>query len=114
MSKYVFLGLALAVLMVSTAAIGRSTWKAFAPAGDTPADRKTSDSTKTVTGTVKEYQAGESIVVESADQGTQSFDLTSALVNVDPSVAVGSKVKVTETRDGNGRRTVTVEAMPSA
>ncbi len=62
-----------------------------------------------VVGTVKEYQAGKEIKVL-VGKKTRSFDLDSQSVNttVDPAVAVGSKVKITESKDANGNKTLTV------
>lgn len=73
----------------------------------------TAGTTKTkdhiVVGIVKEYQAGEKLKVL-VGKKTQSFDLDEKDVNttVDPSVAVGSKVKIIETKDANGIKTLTV------
>lgn len=63
----------------------------------------------TVVGTVKEYVAGKKIRVLIGKK-TRSFTLDSKSVTttVDPSVAVGTKVKVVESKDGNGIKTLTV------
>lgn len=62
-----------------------------------------------VVGTVKEFEAGKEIKVL-VGKKTHSFSLDSKNVNttVDPSVAVGSKVKVIESKDANGIKTLTV------
>jgi hypothetical protein len=63
----------------------------------------------TVVGTVKEHEAGKKIKVL-VGKKTRSFTLDSKSVNttVDPSVAVGTKVKVVESKDANGMKTLTV------
>ena len=72
--------------------------------------KNTKTKAKSVTGTVKEYDAGKKIVVTAPKNKDYSFDLddkdTSA--NVDPSVAVGNKVTVKEHTDADGKETVTV------
>ena len=62
-----------------------------------------------VVGTVKEFEAGKELKVL-VGKKTHSFSLDSKNVNttVDPSVAVGSKVKVIESKDANGIKTLTV------
>jgi hypothetical protein len=62
-----------------------------------------------VVGIVKEYQAGEKIKVL-VGKKTRSFDLDEKSVStaVDPKVAVGSRVKVVESKDANGKKTLTV------
>lgn len=63
----------------------------------------------TVVGTVKEYEAGKSLKVL-VGKKTHSFTLDSKSVTttVDPSVAVGSKVKVVESKNAEGMKTLTV------
>jgi hypothetical protein len=63
----------------------------------------------TVVGTVREFDAGKKVKVL-VGKKTRSFMLDSKSVKttVDPSVAVGSKVKVVESKDANGIRTLTV------
>ena len=58
---------------------------------------------------MKEYEAGEKLKVL-VGKKTHSFELDAKNVNttVDPSVAVGSKVKVIESKDANGNKTLTV------
>ncbi len=62
-----------------------------------------------VVGTVKEYEAGKELKVL-VGKKTHSFTLDSKDVNVsvDPAVAVGTKVKVIESKDGSGIKTLTV------
>ena len=63
----------------------------------------------TVVGTVKEYEAGKKIKVL-VGKKTKSFSLDSKSVatTVDPSVAVGSKVKVIESKTADGMKTLSV------
>ena len=63
----------------------------------------------TVVGTVKEFEAGKKIKVL-VGKKTHSFTLDSKSVNttVDPSVAVGTKVKIVESKDANGIKSLTV------
>ena len=62
-----------------------------------------------VVGTVKYYVAGKKIKVL-VGKKTHTFALDSKTVGttVDPSVAVGSKVRVVESKDANGIKTLTV------
>jgi hypothetical protein len=63
----------------------------------------------TVVGTVKTYEAGKKIKVL-VGKKTHSFVLDSKSVNttVDPAVAVGTKVKVVESKNADGIKTLTV------
>ena len=63
----------------------------------------------TVVGTVKEYTAGKKLKVL-VGKKTRSFDLDAKKVSttVDPSVVVGSKVKVIESKNADGMKTITV------
>lgn len=63
----------------------------------------------TVVGTVKEYEAGKTLKVL-VGKKTRSFKLDSKSVSttVDPAVAVGSKVKVVESKNAEGIKTLTV------
>jgi len=65
---------------------------------------------RVVSGTVTEYRVGKWLAVRTADNGNETFALDDKdlKVSVDPSVAVGSKVKVTERVNGDSR-TLTVE-----
>jgi len=62
-----------------------------------------------VVGTVKFFEAGKKIKVL-VGKKTHTFALDSKTVGttVDPSVAVGSKVKVMESKDANGIKTLTI------
>lgn len=62
-----------------------------------------------VVGTVKEFEAGKQLKVLVGKE-THSFALDAKDVNisVDPAVAVGSKVKVIESMDAHGIKTLTV------
>jgi hypothetical protein len=63
-----------------------------------------------VTGTVKAFEAGKSIEVD-AKGTSHKYDLTSAdtTYTINPDVAVGSEVKLTERTDSSGHKTVTIE-----
>ncbi|HVO50587.1 MAG TPA: hypothetical protein VMV60_06315 [Thermoanaerobaculia bacterium] len=63
----------------------------------------------TVVGTVKTYKAGKKISVL-VGKKTHSFVLDSKTVatNVDPSVAVGSKVKVVQSKTADGSKTLSI------
>lgn len=65
---------------------------------------------KTVIGTVKELDAGKKIVVTGPKNKDYSFDLNDSdtTANVDPAVAVGNKVKVVQSTDDAGKKTLTV------
>lgn len=75
----------------------------------TTASGTTKSTAHTVVGTVKEYDAGKKIKVL-VGKKTRSFALDSKSVNttVDPSVAVGTKVKIVESKDAKGIKTLTV------
>ena len=82
-----------------------------------PTQPKTTDAGLTKTkshnavGTVKEYNEGKSIVVTTAKGKHRKFRLSgdNLTANVPWGVAVGSDVKVVETKDSSGHKTVTVE-----
>ena len=63
----------------------------------------------TVVGTVTSYEAGKNIKVL-VGKHTKSFTLDASHVNatVDPAVAVGSKVKVVESKSAEGVKTLTI------
>ena len=65
---------------------------------------------KTVIGTVKTLDAGKKIVVTGPKSKDYSFDLDDKdmAATVDPAVAVGNKVKVVESTDNAGKKTLTV------
>jgi hypothetical protein len=66
---------------------------------------------KTVIGTVKEYQAGEKLEVTGPKSKEYTFDLDQShtTATVDPSVAVGTRVKVVSKTDTAGKTTITVK-----
>ena len=65
---------------------------------------------KTVIGTVKTLEAGKKIVVTGPKNKDYSFDLDDKdmTANVDPAVAAGNKVKVVQSTDDQGKKTLTV------
>lgn len=71
---------------------------------------KTKAKTLTVIGTVKEFEAGKSIKVATSKKKSHKFSLNAkdVGVTVDPEVAVGVKVKVVQTTDENGIKTLTI------
>jgi hypothetical protein len=75
----------------------------------TSASGTTKSKDHSVVGTVKSYEAGKKIKVL-VGKKTHSFTLNSKSVGttVDPSVAVGSKVKVVQSTDANGIKTLTI------
>jgi hypothetical protein len=75
----------------------------------TTPDGKATSKTQSYLGTVKEFEAGKSIKVQLGKK-TRSFSLDSksVITTVDPAIAVGSKVKVVQTTDTNGNKTLTV------
>jgi hypothetical protein len=66
---------------------------------------------KTTEGTVKEFEVGKKLVLTTVDNKTMTFklDQKGATLNIDPSVAVGAQVKVTEQKGSDGMKTLTVE-----
>ncbi len=67
--------------------------------------------THMATGTVKDFDSGKKITVTTANKKDRSFDLDDkdTTYDVDSSVAVGQKVRVSEKTDGSGHKTVTVK-----
>jgi hypothetical protein len=63
--------------------------------------------TKTVTGTVKEYEAGKKIKITGPADKSYSFDLDEN-ARVDGAIAVGQTAKVEYTKDNDGKEHVTV------
>ena len=66
--------------------------------------------TRVVMGTVTDFRVGTSLTVRTLDNKAETFwlDEKNQTVKMDPGVAVGSKVKVTEKVDGD-KRMLTVE-----
>lgn len=73
----------------------------------TGAGPNTKTKTEWVTGTVKEYDAGNKIKIEGPGGKDYSFDLDKD-ASVKGSIAVGQKAKVGYTKDANGKEHVTV------
>jgi hypothetical protein len=78
-----------------------------APASAQPAPAPTASSSKTISGTVEFLTEGKSMKVRTAEGKVKSVSLKDAAV--DPGVKVGSAVKVSQSRDVNGKGSVTVE-----
>jgi len=72
-----------------------------------PAPAPEASSSKTVSGTVESLTEGKTMKVKMADGKTKTFNLRTAAV--DPGVKVGSAVRVTQSRDVNGKSSLTVE-----
>ena len=91
----------------TTATESTSTTKTKSPSGT----MKTK--THTASGTVKEFESGKKIVVTTANKKNRSWDLDDkdTTYDVDSSVAVGERVRVTEKTDAQGHKTVTVAPM---
>ncbi len=86
------------------------------PVEKTESQKVTTDSgttktkTHTVVGTVKEYAPGKSLAVVVGKRTRKfSLDSTKAEVSVDSSVAIGKKVKVVESRNAQGLKSITVK-----
>src|SRR5436190_4970582 len=67
----------------------------------------TKSKAKTVTGTVKEYEAGKKIKITGPGDKTSSFELDEN-ARVEGTIAVGQMAKVEYTKDASGRENVTV------
>ncbi len=66
--------------------------------------------THTVVGTVKKYEAGKEIkVLVGKKTRTFALDSTKVATTVDPAVAVGSKVKIIESKNAEGARTLKID-----
>jgi hypothetical protein len=72
-----------------------------------PAPAPEASSSKTVSGTVESLTEGKTMKVKTADGKTKTFNLRTAAI--DPGVKVGSAVRVTQSRDVNGKSSHTVE-----
>ena len=71
------------------------------PATTAPAPAPTASSSKTISGTVESLTEGKSMKVRTAEGKVKSVNLRDAAV--DPGVKVGSAVKVSQSRDVNGK-----------
>jgi biotin carboxyl carrier protein len=78
------------------------------PPSNSPAEAPVASSSRTIEGTVESLTEGKVMKVKMADGKTKTFALRDA--SVDQSVKVGSPVRVTQSTDVNGKRTLTVEA----
>jgi hypothetical protein len=64
--------------------------------------------TEVVIGNVKKYEAGKKITVEGPKDKDYTFDLDES-ASINPSVAVGQRVKVTYTKGNNGQKVTMIE-----
>jgi hypothetical protein len=64
--------------------------------------------TEVVIGNVKKYEAGKKITVEGPKNHDYTFDLDEA-ASINPSVAVGQRVKVTYTKGDHGQKVTMIE-----
>lgn len=85
-----------------------SPYQAQPPGSTAPTPAPEASSSKTVSGTVESLTEGKTMKVKTAEGKTKTFNLRDAAI--DPSVKVGSTVKVTQSRDVNGKSSLTVEA----
>ncbi len=114
MKRILAFAIALAFGFVSAAAFAQQTQPTpgTSMAGESTTKHKgpgpnTKTTTKWVVGTVKEYDAGKKIVVTGPKNKDSSFDLDqNAAVSGD--IAVGTKVKVTYTKDSSGQKVTRV------
>ena len=67
--------------------------------------------TEVVIGNVKKYEAGKKITVEGPKNKDYTFDLDEG-ASINPSVAVGGRVKVTYTKGDNGEKVTMIEPAP--
>ncbi len=69
-----------------------------------------------MTGEVKDYTAGKSLEVTTRGNRTQKFDLSdpNMTANIDPSVAVGTRVRIMESTDASGHKTLDVKPAGSS
>jgi hypothetical protein len=84
-----------------------SPYQAQPPGTMQPAPAPEASSSKTVTGTVESFTEGKTLKIKTADGKTKTFNLRTA--SIDPGVKVGSAVRVTQSRDVNGKSSLTVE-----
>jgi hypothetical protein len=68
--------------------------------------------TEVVIGNVKKYEAGKKITVEGPKDKDYTFDLDEG-ATINPSVAVGQRVKVTYTKTNNGQKVTMIEIAPA-
>lgn len=77
------------------------------PAPSQPALPPAASSSKTISGTVESITEGKSMKVKTAEGKSKTFNLKDAAI--DSSVKVGSSVRVTQSRDVNGKSALVVE-----
>ncbi len=98
-----------AALLATAPAFSQQLDRGPAKSGPSAAMDKPAQS-RTIMGTVKEYQAGKKLAVLTSDKIVEIFKLDDdkTTANIHPSVAVGVEVKVLETMN-DGKRSLTVE-----
>jgi hypothetical protein len=77
------------------------------PPSSQPAPPPVASSSKTISGTVESLTEGKSMKIKTAEGKLKTFALKDAAV--DPGVKVGSAVRISQSRDVNGRGSITVE-----
>ena len=77
------------------------------PSPSTPNVPAAASSSATVSGTVESITEGKVMKVKTAEGKTKTYRLKDA--SVDPSIKVGSAVRVTQSRDVDGKSSLTVE-----
>jgi hypothetical protein len=102
-------------LLVATSATAQQPSAQEQTVKHTGAGPNTKSKTETVTGTVKEYEAGKKIKIEGPGGKDYSFDLDEN-AHVQGAIAVGQKAKVNYSKNADGVEKVTVlsEAGPGA
>ncbi len=109
MNRNVFAGALSILLLAGGAAVAQQPMEKTDEKKVTTSDGTMKSKDHIVVGTVKTYAAGKKIKVI-VGKKTHSFVLDSKSVNttVDPAVAVGSKVKVVESKNPEGVKTLTI------
>jgi hypothetical protein len=100
-----------AALLVSAPALtGQDNPRPQPAKSSASATSETKAQSRTIRGTVKEYEAGKKLTILTADKMVEVFRLDDGTVTatIDPSVSVGTQVKVVETVNDSGR-SLTVE-----
>ena len=102
-------------LLVGTGAVARAQEPAHTETTvkKTGAGPNTKTKSESVTGTVKEYDAGKKIKITGPGDKTYSFDLDEN-ARIEGAIAVGSSAKVTYTKSSDGVEHVTVLSQGSA
>ncbi|SRR5579884_300990 len=106
---------------LAMAGVGYAQTQSNSPSSQNPASTSQSTSTshaktRTMTGEVKDYTAGKSLEVTTRGNRTQKFDLSdpNMTANIDPSVAVGTRVRIMESTDASGHKTLDVKPAGSS